>query len=32
LVNDENILSERALSLDASGDILGTYLRKDNSQ
>ncbi|MBS4053063.1 MAG: AAA family ATPase [Methylomonas sp.] len=28
LVNDENILSERALSLDASGDILGTYLRK----
>ena len=28
LVNDENILSERVLSLDASGDILGTYLRK----
>ena len=28
LVNDENILSERALTLDASGDILGTYLRK----
>ena len=28
LVNDENILSERALSLDASGDILGNYLRK----
>jgi hypothetical protein len=28
LVNDENILSDRALSLDASGDILGTYLRK----
>lgn len=28
LVNDENILSERALSLDASGDILGKYLRK----
>ncbi len=28
LVNDENILSDRALSLDASGDILGKYLRK----
>ena len=28
LVNDENILSERALGLDASGDILGKYLRK----
>ena len=28
LVNDENILSERALSLDATGDILGKYLRK----
>jgi hypothetical protein len=28
LVNDENILSDRALTLDASGDILGTYLRK----
>jgi len=28
LVNDENILAERALSLDASGDILGKYLRK----
>jgi len=28
LVNDENILSDRALSLDASGDILGNYLRK----
>jgi len=28
LVNDENILSDRALSLEASGDILGTYLRK----
>lgn len=28
LVNDENILNERALSLDASGDILGKYLRK----
>ncbi|MCQ8105264.1 AAA family ATPase [Methylomonas sp. SURF-2] len=28
LVNDENVISERALSLDASGDILGTYLRK----
>ncbi len=28
LVNDENILSERALALEASGDILGKYLRK----
>jgi len=28
LVNDENILSDRALSLEASGDILGKYLRK----
>ncbi len=28
LINDENILSERALGLDASGDILGKYLRK----
>jgi hypothetical protein len=28
LVNDESILSDRALSLDASGDILGKYLRK----
>jgi hypothetical protein len=28
LVNDENILSDRALSLDATGDILATYLRK----
>lgn len=28
LVNDENILSERVLSLNASGDILGKYLRK----
>ena len=28
LVNDENILSERALSLEATGDILGKYLRK----
>jgi hypothetical protein len=28
LVNDENILSERALTLEASGDILGKYLRK----
>jgi hypothetical protein len=27
-VNDENILSDRALSLDATGDILATYLRK----
>lgn len=28
LVNDENILTERALSIDSSGDILATYLRK----
>ncbi|TAL44969.1 MAG: AAA family ATPase [Methylovulum sp.] len=28
LVNDENIISDRALALDASGDILGKYLRK----
>ncbi len=28
LVNDENILADRALSVDASGDIFGTYLRK----
>ncbi len=28
LVNDENILSDRALSLEATGDILGKYLRK----
>jgi len=28
LVNDENILSERALTLEASGDIFGKYLRK----
>lgn len=28
LVNDESILSDRALSLDASGDIFGKYLRK----
>ncbi|MEQ1530490.1 MAG: ATP-binding protein [Methylococcales bacterium] len=28
LVNDENILSERALTLEATGDILGKYLRK----
>jgi ATPase family associated with various cellular activities (AAA) len=28
LVNDENILSYRALTLEASGDILGKYLRK----
>jgi hypothetical protein len=28
LVNDEGILSDRALSLEASGDILGKYLRK----
>jgi len=28
LVNDENILADRALTLEASGDILGTYLRK----
>ncbi|WP_347987041.1 ATP-binding protein [Methylomonas sp. AM2-LC] len=28
LVNDENIISDRALSLEATGDILGKYLRK----
>lgn len=28
LVNDENIISDRALTLDASGDILGGFLRK----
>ncbi|MGD0958485.1 MAG: ATP-binding protein [Methylomonas sp.] len=28
LVNEENILSDRALSLEATGDILGKYLRK----
>jgi ATPase family associated with various cellular activities (AAA) len=28
LINDENILVERALSVDASGDILGKYLRR----
>lgn len=28
LVNDENILSERALSFQGSGDILNSYLRK----
>lgn len=28
LVNDENILGDRALSLETSGDILGKYLRK----
>ena len=28
LVNDENILSDRVSSLEASGDILGKYLRK----
>ncbi|TGD73518.1 AAA family ATPase [Mangrovimicrobium sediminis] len=28
LVNDEEILSERALSLDATGNILAKYLRK----
>ena len=28
LVNDENILSDRALTLDASGDILGGFLRR----
>ncbi len=28
LVNDENILSDRALSLEATGDILAKYLRK----
>jgi hypothetical protein len=28
LVNDENIISDRALGLEATGDILGKYLRK----
>lgn len=28
LVNDENILGDRVLSLNATGDILGKYLRK----
>lgn len=28
LVNDENILTDRALALEATGDILGKYLRK----
>ncbi|QXP85045.1 ATP-binding protein [Methylococcus sp. ANG] len=28
LVNDEGILTQRALTLDATGDILGPYLRK----
>lgn len=28
LVNDENIISERALSFQGSGEILSTYLRK----
>ncbi len=28
LVNDENILSDRALSIGTAGDILGKYLRK----
>ncbi|MGR9044266.1 MAG: AAA family ATPase [Gammaproteobacteria bacterium] len=28
LVNDENILSDRVLTLDASGDILGGFLRR----
>lgn len=28
LVNDEGIISERALTLEASGDILGGFLRK----
>ncbi|CAL1239773.1 ATP-binding protein [Candidatus Methylocalor cossyra] len=28
LVNDEGVLSQRALTLDATGDILGPYLRK----
>lgn len=28
LVNDEGILSDRVLTLDAPGEILGTYLRK----
>jgi hypothetical protein len=30
LVNDEGILSDRVLALDASGDILGPYLRRAN--
>jgi hypothetical protein len=28
LVNDEGILTQRQLTMDATGDILGTYLRK----
>ncbi len=28
LVNDESILANRALALDAGGDVLGSYLRK----
>lgn len=28
LVNDENIISDRALTLEASGDILGGFLRR----
>ncbi len=28
LVNDEGILTQRTLTMDATGDILGTYLRK----
>ncbi len=28
LVNDEDILSDRVLTLDASGDILGSFLRR----
>jgi hypothetical protein len=28
LVNDESILTTRALTLDGTGDILGQYLRK----
>ncbi len=28
LVNDEGILNERTLTMDASGDILGPYLRR----
>jgi len=28
LVNDEGILSTRALTLEVTGDILGQYLRK----
>lgn len=28
LVNDENILSDRALTLEVTGDVLGKYLRK----